>query len=338
MPTNRNLTYDLMKGVAILLMMISHAVLRDTGPINHFIYSFHMPLFFILAGMFAKELGDIPSFWLYTKKNAKRLLLPFVMTMLLRCAWGGLQAIMKHDIAYLLQPTLSMLVASPDEWDTQWGLVYTGPMWFLIALFWVRELFYGLQYVLKTAGERYRDILMVGVSILLSVAAVLVYPLVQPLPFCIIQAFAAIAFYALGWYIRKHPMPKWVYGLSILVWPFAIMYGHITMAFCGISYYPLSFIGACGGTYVVYLLCRGIETYLTNVRIINLFPKALAWCGIFSLPILCMHELELYSAFLYSIICKVPQMHFLVGWGEIVIAIVMAIIVINIPYLRNVYR
>ena len=333
----RNVTFDLMKGVAILCMMISHLVCRDTGLINHFIYTFHMPLFFILAGMFAKELNAIPSFWQYTKKNARRLLLPFYVTMLLRCAWGGLQAFMKHNIAYLLQPTLSMLVASPDGWDTPWGEVYSGPMWFLVALFLVRELFYGMQYVFRNLNEQRRDLWIVAISIALSIASIILYPYVKPFPFCIMQTFTAIAFYALGWYIHKHPLPQWSYWLCVLVWPFAIVYGDISMAFCTIAYYPLSFIGACGGTYVVYLLCKGIATLTVNHSPIHSLVQPLAWCGVFSLPILCMHELEMYSAFLYSFICKVPILHYLTGWGEIAIALVMALIVLHIPYIKKVY-
>lgn len=333
MPKTRNITFDLMKGVAILIMMITHLPYGDTGPFAHFCYSFHMPLFFILAGMFAKELDAIPSFKDYTIKNAKRLLLPFVVTMLMRVAWGCLQAYLKHDVSYILQPLLSMLVASPDGWETQWGLVYSGPMWFLIALFWVRELFYGLQCVFNSLEKKYRDVSILGISLVLSVISVLIYPHVRPFPFCFTQAFTAIAFYALGWYIHKHPLPKLAYWVSVLVWPFAVHYGSVSLAFCTVEYYPLSFIGACGGTYVVYLLCKGWSKVLSAFKL----PSALAWCGVYSLAILCMHELEMYSGFMYSVVCRIPLAACLLGWGEVAIGLIMAIIVIKIPYLKKVY-
>ena len=41
--TQRNEIFDMMKGVAILLMMYAHLVLGDTGTMQHIIYSFHMP-------------------------------------------------------------------------------------------------------------------------------------------------------------------------------------------------------------------------------------------------------------------------------------------------------
>lgn len=336
MAKNRNLTFDLMKGIAIVIMMIVHLVYNDSGPVAHFCYTFHMPLFFILAGFFAKELSDIPSFKQYTIKNAKRLLLPFVVTMLLRCAWGGAQAYFKHDIAYLLQPTLSMLVASPDGWETQWGLVYTGPMWFLIALFWLREMFYGLQYILKSINEQHRDILILAISIGVSIISVIVYPHLPSMPFCIMQAFTAIAFYALGWYVHKHPMPWWVYAICVVVWPFAICYGGVQLAFCGLKYYPLSFIGACGGTYVVYLICEGLVRGFRSIHFESIL-KPLSWGGINSLAILCMHEFEMYTAFIYSIKIRIPEVQYLIGWGEVFIAILLAYIVIKLPYIRKVY-
>lgn len=102
----RNITYDLMKGIAIILMMLSHLVYND-GISKQIIYSFHMPLFFILAGVFAKDVVDIPSYNEYTGKNAKRLLLPYLVTMLMLCAWGGIQAYAKHDISF------SCVICSP---------------------------------------------------------------------------------------------------------------------------------------------------------------------------------------------------------------------------------
>ena len=49
----RNPIFDTMKGIGILLVIIGH---QDGVPVplKHFIYAFHMPLFFILAGCFYK--------------------------------------------------------------------------------------------------------------------------------------------------------------------------------------------------------------------------------------------------------------------------------------------
>ena len=306
----RVVTYDLMKGIAILLMMVSHLAFNYGLP-KQIIYSFHMPLFFILAGVFAKDIAQIPSFKLYTIKNAKRLLLPYVVTMLMLCAWGGIQAYAKHDISFFLRHLFSMLTASADAWHSQWGLIYAGPMWFLIALFWMREIFYGLQYMFARI-TKYMDECILGISILLSVISVIVHPYLPSLPFCIMQAITAIAFYAIGWYVHKHPMPWWGYAFCVLVWPFAILYGQIQLESSYIAYYPLSLIGACGGTYVIYWLCKGISRIHELVRTMHIkhntlhMPSPLAWCGMYSLPILCMHTFEMHSDLYYSVMCRIP--------------------------------
>lgn len=333
----RDVTYDLMKAIAIILMMLSHLVYNDGMP-KQIIYSFHMPLFFIIAGIFAKDIADIPSFKDLTKKSAKRLLLPYVVTMLMLCTWGGIQAIAKHDISFFLRHLFSMLTASADGWETKWGLIYAGPMWFLVALYWVREIFYGIRCACMNVSK-FGNELVVGISLILSVASVLIHPYLPALPFCFMPAFTGIAFYAVGWYIHRYPMPWWVYGMCVMVWPISIMYGGVDVASCQLDYYPLSFIGACGGTYVVYLLCKSwarlIDSLISRHTTLNIITP-ITWCGIYSLPILCMHTFEMHSDMYYSIMCRMSVCCERV-WGG-VIAILFAYIITKTPILKDVYK
>lgn len=49
----RNRTFDIMKGIGILSVILGH---MDVAPFwRTFIFSFHMPLFFILAGYFYRS-------------------------------------------------------------------------------------------------------------------------------------------------------------------------------------------------------------------------------------------------------------------------------------------
>lgn len=336
----RVVTYDLMKGVAILLMMVSHLALNYGLP-KQIIYSFHMPLFFILAGVFAKDIAQISSVKQYTIKNAKRLLLPYVVTMLMLCAWGGIQAYAKQDISFFLSHLFSMLTASADSFHSPWGLIYVGAMWFLIALFCVREIFCWLLYMCARI-TKYGDECILGFSILLSFFSVVIHPYLPPCPFCIMQAITALAFYAIGWYVHRHSVPWWLYIMGIIVWPFAVSYGGIDLACCQMNMYPLSFIGACGGTYVIYLLCKAWSKVLLSVNSTNIqhntlqISSPLTWCGMYSLPILCMHELEMSSGIYYSVICRIPIVYERVWGGGI--AILFAWAIVKIPYLKEVYK
>ena len=69
-PPNRDITIDIAKGIAILLVVLGHL----QNPINKYIYAFHMPLFFFLSGMFVKEMSLKDTIC----QNGYRLLLPFI--------------------------------------------------------------------------------------------------------------------------------------------------------------------------------------------------------------------------------------------------------------------
>ena len=68
--TNRSCSADILKGIGIILVVMGH-VTHDM-PLKNWIYAFHMPLFFLLSGIFFK-----PTFenW---KKSSKRLLIPYI--------------------------------------------------------------------------------------------------------------------------------------------------------------------------------------------------------------------------------------------------------------------
>lgn len=67
---NRTFWVDTLKGIAIILVILGHI----KNPFSNLIYSFHMPLFFMIAGFFIKTEA---SFFNFFKKNFNRLMIPF---------------------------------------------------------------------------------------------------------------------------------------------------------------------------------------------------------------------------------------------------------------------
>ena len=63
---------DIAKGLAIILMVVGHTSLPDL--LSRFIWSFHMPLFFIASG-YTTNWGYLSDF---ITNKLKRLLLPFL--------------------------------------------------------------------------------------------------------------------------------------------------------------------------------------------------------------------------------------------------------------------
>lgn len=333
----RDVTLDVMKGVGILLIVSGHLVNSGCFAFE-IIGSFHVPLFFLIGGYLARDLTGWGEFRGFCKKSVKRLIVPYAITMLMLCVWGALQAFFKQDINYFMQPLFSMLLASADGYASKWGLLYVGPMWFLWALFVARVVFGCLQVCVNRLENRYKDIIILCICFIISIIVSAFGKKIPHLPFCIKQGLVSLSFYAFGYYMRRHPMPIWMAILCLVVWPIAILYGGVGMEGGYLHYYPLSFIGACGGTIAVYYLCKWLEGGLRSLPALKWIPRGLAWCGLYSLPILCMHELEMYSGFLYSWAARFPLLYHLVGWGEIGIAILMAIAVIHMPLLKKVYR
>ena len=78
---NKRIEYiDIAKALGILLVILGHCVY--TAKIPHLgvsIYSFHMPLFFIISGMFVKPIG----FKKGTLKYAKAYLKPYIIICML---------------------------------------------------------------------------------------------------------------------------------------------------------------------------------------------------------------------------------------------------------------
>ena len=66
---------DIAKGFGILLVIAGH-LFAYRGPISRWIFSFHMPLFFILSGICYK-MNSSTILVEYKKKKCKQLLVPF---------------------------------------------------------------------------------------------------------------------------------------------------------------------------------------------------------------------------------------------------------------------
>ena len=87
-------------------------------PVYIYIYSFHMPLFMMISGLFVKHFSSVPSAFSYLLVKARQLLLPCI-------AWGLLMS-----AANLLQPILVGTKADMPLWQTLWS-----NFWFLKSLF-----------------------------------------------------------------------------------------------------------------------------------------------------------------------------------------------------------
>ncbi len=127
---NRDLTWDAIKGVAILLMVIGHSGCPNY--LGTFIFLFHMGLFYYASGHFFKPHG-IGSFLPFLRKKVTGLYRPYVL-------WGGVFLLL-HNVfysvgwytdEYSIGDTIEMLVKIVSFRQTECLL---SPLWFLTSLF-----------------------------------------------------------------------------------------------------------------------------------------------------------------------------------------------------------
>ena len=281
MPNNRDITFDIMKGVGILLVIVCHLLGWNHPWLDRVISSFHMPLFFIVAGFFSKPYLDMNTTKTCVKRYFFRLYPPMVITQLLIVAWAVLMTVSKHEgWDPVIRESLSLLWADVDGPMTQWGKLSLGVIWFLLALFVAKSLLIPLSRLKQWA---------IPVSLLVAFAALILHKFFPYSIWCLSLGLMALPFVTIGWWVKNHPVPLWLRIVAVVCWIAAICLSRLDMYSFTWNCYPLDVLGACGGTYCVYLLSLGIKKYL------KITSKVLSALGVWSLAIMCVHCFEMYA-------------------------------------------
>ena len=302
---SRDITIDVMKGITMILVVMCHALGRN----YNVIFSFHIPLFFILAGYFVNITNEYSKdfFLKYTKKNFRRLLVPYFFTMGIACLYGLIQAITKEDLGYFMCPFLSTLWLGADSYETNYGIITANFLWFIIALFWVKEIFYLIQWCFSKITPKYKHVIILGTCILLSFVISLIKNnhRIPALPLSVLQGMNALVFYGLGFFIRKYNMSTWMTFFCVLCWLLAICYGRIDMMDCIYKIFPLDILGALGATIMIYYISALMIKICKNSSFLYKLIKSIQWIGLNSMLLLCMHDLDFRTGIFWSIKCRI---------------------------------
>lgn len=158
-PKSRIAWIDIAKAIAIFAMIEGHVVAYG-GYARNLIYSFHMPLFFILTGFTIKEVTDFREFLAAVKKDFCRIMLPCIGTQSI----NGLLSYWIYDEAAMDSLRLR---AEQFFWGSAidvYGHSCLGMIWFLVALFWTKVLYYLVRLLFrnKCSGAVFLFLAMVG--------------------------------------------------------------------------------------------------------------------------------------------------------------------------------
>lgn len=277
----RDVTYDIMKGIGILLVILCHIEGWNHPFLTQVILSFHMPLFFIVAGLFSKPYVDKLTTELSVKRYFTRLYPPMAITQLMIVLWAVLMALAKHEgWNPVVRESLSLFWADVFGPVTPWGRLSLGVIWFLLALLVAKSLLIPLSRLKQWA---------IPVSLVVAYAALLLHKVFPFSIWCLSLGLMALPFVTIGWWVKNHPIPLWLKIAIIACWIVAICFSRLEMYTFTYKCYLLDVLGACGGTYCVFLLSQVIKKYL------KITAKTLSALGVWSLAIMCVHCFELYA-------------------------------------------
>jgi acyltransferase len=213
---------DIAKGIGIILVVYGHALSAQS--LRFIIYSFHMPLFFFLSGLVFTYRPE-ERVWHFIKKNAKNILIPYVVFAFL------------SFLLWFVTRDVSMQEAQKQFLSIFYGngnnglLAFNNILWFLPCLFITRVGFYILtRFSIKT------NFLLSFLCILSLVAYgfSLFFPQWK-LFFGIETALTAIVFFGLGYYWTTIPEHV-VKNVNKYSWALLVVFTVLCVAFAVLNF------------------------------------------------------------------------------------------------------
>lgn len=272
----RDRSIDIAKGIAIIAVVFGHCYLF---PYTRFVYSWHMPLFFILAGYFFRKKNVRESL----RTDLWRLIVPYLVFGGICCAKFTITKGIHGDWETVRNCWLGFFWTNSTKDHTSYLFNWVpgiGAIWFLPALFWCKNIYNWLS------NKVVKELVLCVVGGVFAVVATLLDVYVINLPFGILTGASAMMFYAIGHYVRTHIIPKWFIVIAIVCWIIGFNYSHLLMGNCHYGMYPIDVIGACGGTWAILMLSKGIDKWGGKIG------EFFSWMGRFSLVVLCMHYID----------------------------------------------
>ena len=256
---------DFAKGVGIILMVLGHCYSAGNGEnILCWLYSFHMPLFFIVPGIVYGNYHRRTErgFGSVVIKKFKRLLIPYFFFATITASF----------FCVLGRKSLAVFGAYMYRIVTLQGI---NAMWF-IPCFLVVELIFAASR--RTKHHVINNVLL-ALAGLTTVWLPVVKEIVPGLQSVIIgSAFMALGFLCSRRYIASISLPVWI-GCTLIHLMVAMWNGRVDLAY-GVYGNPiLYFVNGLLGTFVII---RAYD-YLSNSRL----SRYIVWLGEHSIVVLC---------------------------------------------------
>jgi len=147
---NRNASIDFIKGIAIFSVVLGHCWLLDKE-IFHFIYSFHMPLFFCISGYLFSARKQYKDFLVGKFKN---LIIPYIAFFIFSYIFSV--TVLQREITIADGLEYMLLGGKHLTYVVNWAL------WYLQLFFIASNIFY---FIVRIKYAIIRFVIMVGLFI-----------------------------------------------------------------------------------------------------------------------------------------------------------------------------
>lgn len=275
---------DIAKGITILTVIWGHSLPVDSLPRN-IIFSFHMPLFFILSGFTLKQATDMKDLVARTKKDLMRLIVPVVLititvAILNVFIYGASVSTEINNIFYKLYWANGVPFAV--------GLPCLGMPWFLVALFISRLLLRILSLLFK------QDFELIG--ILCGLVGMMLGTKDIWLPLNFDMALVCTIFVAGGILAHKYAVVISKFRVLIFILSSLFIYFMLLQReYIDIArhFYNLNtIIEGFAASFIVCIICNAVSS-------IGFIYKIFCFIGVNTMSIFLLHYTDGYFSFLF---------------------------------------
>lgn len=282
--SNRNHSIDILRGIAIFLVVFGH--ITHTPCIRTYIWGFHIPIFFFLSGLLFQR-NKYASFIDFLHKRAVSLLIPYVIFYLITfCYWLFIE---RHTRGTEIEPWTQIVGLIYGTYSMKW-MMFNGAMWFIPCLFSIETIYWFVSRSLY----RIRILALLLVLYILGIIAIQYTPW---LPFGLCAALTGIVFYGIGDCCKRilflQKAKKNILYLSLaavclfLTQIYVLPYTDADLASLHITdkwtYIPISLLGICLYWIIAYIIGRNraLEFLGVNSLVIFAFQEPVYRAAIF---------------------------------------------------------
>ena len=185
MNKDRNHTIDILRGIAIFLVVFGHVT--HLPEIRIYIWGFHIPIFFFISGLlFRRE--KFEKFTDFLKSRLKNIVLPYVIFYLATLVYWIL--IERHSRGADVPVGSQLIGLVYGTYDMRY-MMFNGALWFIPCLFSMEMLYW---FVSKCSKRIY----LIGVLICFYIIGLVLKDNTPWLPWGLCAAFIGIVFYGIG--------------------------------------------------------------------------------------------------------------------------------------------